>query len=343
MTSGAPLGTALPPAFRRGAALLVLLLGCAARPLQAQEFTVSVGAMQTGDARHSGRAYEVGYQQAYARNFAASVSYINEGHWAGHHRDGSALELWGRLPFGHGAFSVALGGGIYYYYDTQRLPDGDSTDLHGPASIVSVSATGYLAERLFVRGMVHHISPNVGFRVNTASVGLGLWFGSNRKPTPGELGDTPSGRDDALVQELTAYAGQSVVNTFLSEKGRAYAVEYRRGLRRHVDWTATLIHEGNPEIIRRSGLTTQVWAVNEFFQDRLTVGIGFGPYVHIDSRNPPAGGSGSPARVAGLGSLSMSQRLSSRLILRLTVDRVGSTYGRDADIFLLGLGWQWPH
>jgi hypothetical protein len=337
----APLDLALLPAIRHGGTVLVLLLGCAC--LQAQELTVSAGVMQTDDARHSGREYEVAYRQDYTQNFAASVSYINEGHWAGHHRDGSALEIWGRLPFAQGGFSVALGGGVYYYYDTQRLPDGDSTDVHGTAAIVSASATAFIAERLFCRAMIHHISPNHGSKVTTASVGLGLWFGSNRKPTPGELGDTPSGRDDALVQELTVYAGQSVVNTFLSEKGRAYAVDYRRGLRRHVDWTVTLIHEGDPEIIRRSGLATQAWAVNEFFQDRLAIGIGFGPYFYIDRRHPATDGGGNPARIAGLGSLSMSQRLSSSFIVRLTVDRVGSNNGRDADIFLLGLGWQWPH
>ena len=110
-----------------------------------------------------------------------------------------------------------------------------------------------------------------------------------------------------------------------------------------MDWTVTLIHEGDPEIIRRSGLATQAWAVNEFFQDRLTIGIGFGPYFYIDRRHPAADGGGNPAWIAGLGSLSMSQRISSRFLVRLTVDRVGSNYGRDADIFLLGLGWQWPH
>ena len=135
MASELPLGPAILPTLRHGAKLLALLLGCAGRCLQAQEFTVAAGIMQTDDAGHSHREYEVAYRQNFTRNFAASVSYINEGHWDGHHRDGSALELWGRLPFAKGTFSVALGGGIYYFYDTQRLPDGDSTDVHGTAPI----------------------------------------------------------------------------------------------------------------------------------------------------------------------------------------------------------------
>lgn len=58
--------------------------------------------------------------------------------------------------------------------------------------------------------------------------------------------------------ELTFFTGQSVVNTFFSQQARAYAVEYRRGLMRHIDWTLSGIYEGDPEIIRRNGLATQV-------------------------------------------------------------------------------------
>jgi hypothetical protein len=132
-----------------------------------------------------------------------------------------------------------------------------------------------------------------------------------------------------------------VVNTFFSPSGRAYALEYRRGFARHIDGTASLIYEGNPLIVRRSGFATQGWAVNSFFADRVTIGIGFGPYVYIDSKHPAAAGSRTPAAIAGLGSLSITQRFTEHLLARLLFDRVMSNYNRDADVFLLGLGYRW--
>jgi hypothetical protein len=79
--------------------------------------------------------------------------------------------------------------------------------------------------------------------------------------------------------------GESVVNTFFHQAGHECAIEYRRGIYHHIDWTASFIYEGNPEVARRSGVATQVWAVNTFFQDRLTVGLGLGAYVSISIAN----------------------------------------------------------
>lgn len=322
--------------------LSILLLVCACSGLKAQELTVLDGRMRSDDGRHSTFTYQVDYSQEFYRNFAASVAYVNEGHVPGHHRDGTALEVWGRLPFDHNRFSVALGAGGYYYDDTQRLPGGSSADVHGTAPIFSVSVTGFLSDRWFYRAAVNHISPSGEMKVYTAALGIGFWFGRDQKPIPGELGDTPSERSYLMEQEITVFGGQSVVNTFFSPKGRAFAAEYRCGLARHVDWTASLIYEGNPLIVRRSGFATQGWAVNSFFSDKVTVGIGFGPYVYLDKKHPDAVGSTDSTSIAGLGSLSMTQRLSKHLMVRLLFDRVMSNYNRDADIFLLGLGYHWP-
>lgn len=322
--------------------LSILLLACASPGLKAQEVTVLAGRMRPDAGGHSSYTYQVDYLQDFYRNLAASVAYINEGHVPGHHRDGAALEVWARLPFDHNRFSVALGAGGYYYDDTQRLPAGGSADVHGTAPIFSLSGTGYLSDRWFYRATVNHISPSGEMKVTTAALGIGFWFGQEKKPIPGLLGDTPSERSYATEQEITVFAGQSVVNTFFSPQGRAFAAEYRRGLDRHIDWTASLIYEGNPLIVRRSGLATQGWAVNSFFGDRVTVGIGFGPYAYIDKKHPPEAGSHNPAAIAGLGSLSMTQNLSRHLVVRFLFDRVMSNYDRDADIFLLGLGYRWP-
>jgi hypothetical protein len=320
----------------------VLVLLGAARSLPAQELSILGGVMDTQDHVDSSYSWQVEYRQDIYRNLAASIAVINEGHVPGHHRDGTAWEAWGRLPFADNRFAVAVGVGEYYYFDTVLLPDGTSADIHGAAPIYSFSATAYVADRWSLRFMANRISPAHDIKVNTVAVGVGYWFGQDRKPTPGKLGDAPGEKAHVTDNELTLFGGQSVVNTFLSQSARAYAAEYRRGVMPHLDATASLIYEGDPEIIRRSGLALQLWGVNTFFHDRISVGAGLGPYIYLDHKNPVDPAQRIPASVAPLASLTLSARLSEHWRLRLVFDRVMSNYNRDADIFLGGLSCVWP-
>jgi hypothetical protein len=316
---------------------------CAGLKLQAEELTILYGGMTTNtDFKKSSYSWQVDYRQDLYRYLATSIAYINEGHVPGHHRDGTAWELWGELPLYNDRFSLALGAGPYYFYDTQPLPGGDSANIHGTALIVSFTATYYLSDRWFARLMVNRISPTNDIKVETASAGLGFWFGRDKKPTPGKLGDAANEKDYVTENEITAFTGQSVVNTLFSAKAVAYALEYRRGIMPHLDWTASGIYEGDPKIARRSGFATQIWPVNTFFNDHISVGLGVGPYVFIDRRHLVTTTSENiPVAVAPLVSLTTSVRLSDHWLIRGVWDRVVSNYNRDSDIFLVGLGYSW--
>jgi hypothetical protein len=321
--------------------LSALFLFCAGLNLQAQELTFLGGLLPKSNLDRSSFTWQVDYRQDLYRNFAGSIAYINEGHLPGHHRDGTAWEAWGRLPFNDDRLSVSLGVGAYYFFDTQPLPGGDTADVHGTAPIYSLSATGYLSNRWFYRLNFNRITPNHQINVNTMTVGAGIWLGQDKKPTPGKLGDAPDEYSYVTENELTVFGGQSVVNTFLSQKALAYAGEYRRGVMPHLDWTTSAIYEGDPKIIRRSGVATQLWFVNTFFNDRIAIGGGLGPYIYLDHHHPAGAGAKNPAAVAPLASLTFSTRLSAHWIVRAVFDRVTSSYNRDADIFLLGLGYRW--
>ena len=324
---------------RAWAAFIFLFVGIG---LHAQELTFLGGLLPETSSERSTYTWQVDYRQDLYRNFAASIAYINEGHLRLHHRDGTAGQFWGRLPFDHDRFSVSLGVGAYYFYDTQPLPGGDTANIHGTAPIYSLSATGYLSNRWFYRLNFNRIDPANQIKVNTVSIGAGFWFGQDKKPTPGELGDAANEEAYVTENELTVFVGQSVVNTFGNPKSRAFAGEYRRGIFSHVDWTASAVYEGDPRIVRRSGAATQVWAVNSFFKNRVTVGAGLGPYVFLDKKHPSEPDKKNPAAVAPLVSLTVSTRLSESCIVRLIFDRVTTSYNRDADIFLLGFGFRWP-
>jgi hypothetical protein len=119
-------------------------------------------------------------------------------------------------------------------------------------------------------------------------------------------------------------------------------IYYRRGVLPHLDWTASAIYEGDPKIVRRNGLATQIWPVNTFFNERIAVGLGVGPYVFIDQKHPAETTARKiPAAVAPLVSLTCSVRLSEHWLLRTLWDRVATNYNRDSDIFLVGIGYRW--
>jgi hypothetical protein len=329
---------------RRGAwkgILASTLFLCASLALSAQELTLLGGALRSTDLTQSSGSWQLDYRQDFHRNFAASVAYINEGHLPKDHRDGSAFQVWGRLPLLSNRLTFSLGAGTYYFYDTQLQPGGGTANIHGSALILSAAATGALPDRYFYRFMVNHIKPTHELAVNTVVAGLGYKLGQASNPASYQLDDTEDWQTPVIGNEFTVFLGQSVVNTFFHQSALACAVEYRRGIFRHMDWTASLLYEGHPEIARRSGLATQAWAINSFLDERLTLGIGLGPYVYLDRKHPAKAGRINPAAIAPLGSLTVSARLSERWAIRLLFDRVTSNYNRDADIFLLGIGYSW--
>lgn len=316
-----------------------LFLLSAALTLRAQEFALLAGTMRAPELDQSSYSWQIDYRQDFFRNLGASISQINEGHVVGHHRDGSAVQIWGRLPMAENRFTLSLGLGAYYFYDTQELPSGITENVHGAAPILSLSAAGHISERWFYQLTLNRIAPTHEMKTNTAVLGIGYWFGQDEKPTPGDFGHPANDKTRVSQNEWTLFGGESVVNTYSSESAGAFALEYRHGFIHHVDWSVDYIYEGNPVIVRRSGIATQVWAVNHFFHRRYSVGIGFGPYFYLDRKHPSEAGGINPAAIAPLASLSIAQRLSDHWNLRFVFDRVASSYSRDADIYLLGLGY----
>jgi hypothetical protein len=332
----------------RSRKLYVFFWVCAGLNLNAQELSFLGGTMTEANIKDSSYSWQIDYRQDFFENFASSLAYINEGHVVGHHRDGDAWEAWGNLPLFNDRVALSIGAGIYYFYDTEPAAGINSADVHGTAPIYSLTLTGYLSDRWFYRFMFNRISPSSDMKTSTAALGLGYWFGENRRP----LGNKPDEASPTEAQYVTepqiaVFGGQSVVNTFLSQKALAGAAEYRQGLLPHLDGTASFIYEGDPKIVRRSGVAFQLWPVNTFLDKDTSVGIGVGPYIFIDKNHPVNSGQTvnvgrkDPAAVAPLVSLTIARRLSDHWITRIIWDRVTSNYNRDSDIFLIGLGYCW--
>jgi len=148
--------------------------------LHAQEFSFLTGAMYTPDVKPAGNTYswQIDYRHGIYKNIEGSLAWINEGHVAGHHRDGNAFEVWYRLPWFENTFRFSFGVGPYYFYDTQPLPGtDDSLNLHSVAPIFSLSASGVIYDRWFWRLVANRINPTTDIKTDTLVLGVGYWLG----------------------------------------------------------------------------------------------------------------------------------------------------------------------
>jgi hypothetical protein len=191
--------------------------------------------------------------------------------------------------------------------------------------------------------MVNRINPTTDIKTNTAVFGVGYWLGKEpslpKGNLPGILERSTSGPGKEK-NEFTVFGGWSVVNTLFSQSSLACGAEYRRNLASNIDGTLSYIYEGDPHVIRRSGAGLQIWPVGKSFGDRFEVGFGVGTYIYIDHKNQTRSNQKIQAAFAGLASPMISYRITDDWYVRLIWNRVITNYSRDADIWLLGVGYR---
>ncbi len=311
------------------AVLLVVFLAC---PVMAREFYINAGASRDVKTGTTAGQWSVTYRQGLGDHAAFSFSYINEGHQPNHYRDGLAAQIWGRTAILDRRFSLALGVGPFAYADTKVTPVRDVyEDAHGVGVISSVTATWSGFSPLLLQTRLNYIETRHSFDTFSGTFGIGYLLGTQAAQGPSPA---PAESRGTTHNEITVSLGQAVLNSAKSEKDTAMSVEYRRGLMRHLDWTISYLNEGDTRPLGRWGLATQLWAVQSFFDDHLTLGIGAGPYF---ARDKYSGGEGQRTTAAGDLSFMASYRFHPRFALRAAFSRIITDYNRDTDVFLGGL------
>ena len=306
----------------------------------AADATFLAGVTESSEATGNTYSWQIDVRYNFQRPYAFSASWINEGHFPGHHRDGLAAQLWGRTPLLGDRFSFAFGAGVYQYFDTQETPDGEHVNEHGLAPVFSASASYYTETPWFFRLSVNHIHPARDIDTTALLLGLGYRLFEEAEKRPLEPPPAaPAPVPDKTGTEMTLLLGALVHNSLEDEKGFAGELELRRGIARHFDFTLSLIDEDNREEIRRAGLACQVWVVDAFLDRRLVLGIGAGPYPFLDRESPM--GEGTQLDFAGLVTLTAGYRFADHWIARFHWNRVATRDDRDADMFLLGVGYRW--
>jgi hypothetical protein len=329
---------------RRGGlvcAVLALLLASAwpATPARAEELSALGGFTEGDDPGASSYAWGLEYRQRLSQYLDATFSYLNEGHLPDHHRDGFALEVWGRTQLLNERLSLAVGLGPYAYFDTWADPATDPVtvpgfrDYHSVAAIVTGALNYQLSDHWFALLELNQvIAPG---DVSTRTVLLGVGYRLDRFIH--ELDASASDPPDA-PNEVGLLFGETVINGLHSDATTAFGAEYRRSVSGHFELSASLVSDSDGLDGRHQAVTGEVWVVQHFFDRQLVVGLGLGSYLSLQSYRTID--DREAASVTGLGSLTLAVKLTRALDLRLIWSRGFTGDDQDRDIVTAGLGWR---
>jgi hypothetical protein len=294
------------------------------------------GAVQSTSPSDLSYSWQLEYRQDLLKHLAAGISYLNEGHFKGHHRDGYTAQLWTRAELLDYRLTLAAGVGPYFYLDTTTANSpGGFTDDHGWKAMLSAAATWRLENNLLLELRSNWVKGPSGFDTVSGLAGIGYHFEPTLEPL-----DSQVAVQQKLANEVTLFFGQTIVNSFASQKSIAAAVEYRRHLSRHLDWTLSGLYEGDTRLIRRDGMLTQLWITQELLDDTLNVGAGAGAYVNLGHYHNTFDGVDASRVLSGIIALTGSYRFTPRWSVRATWNRVVTSNERDTDVILGGLGYR---
>lgn len=318
--------------------VVIMLLLISASHAWGDELIGLGGMVRDSDSKERSASWQLEYNQGLGEHFAYSISYLNEGHLSAHHRDGQTVQLWTRTTLFDQRLSLGVGLGPFYYFDTVAAKSGASyANDHGWGGNLSLTATWYPSERWLLQLRSNFIETSSGLDTVSALVGIGYQL--ETAPEREERASKLSEAKKATPNQVTVYLGQAIVNSFSSEQSVATALEYRRRLWPFVDGSVSWIYEGDKRLTRRNGLSTQLWAVKDFLDERLALGIGAGTYFSVDHYHNQNGKQEKTRAVSGIVTMTASYRFHPRWSLQSSWNRIVTNYSRDTDVILAGLGY----
>lgn len=310
-------------------ACLVVIAACSL-PAASQELSLAAGVTQLQPPRDRTFGVRVEWLHDLGGPFAGSLAYLNEGHVPGHHRDGISAQLWLRSPPTPGGWRFGIGAGPYQFFDTTLAESADGyRNAHGVGA--SYSAAAWWAPKgrpWFVQMRVDRQELPRSLDSTMVLVGVGTRLDQDGSFLSNAAVDAHPRRD-----EIAAYGGQTVVNSFTSPKSTARALEWRHRFAPAVTASLTWLNEGDARLIRRDGVLVQGWLEPTLRGHRWSLGFGGGAYVAVDDYRP--GG----RHVIPVVGTTIGWRFAASVAARLNWLRVASNADRDSDVFLLGLGW----
>lgn len=140
-------------------------------------------------------------------HWAVTFSWVNEGHFEDHHRDGTALQLLARIKPLDERLVLAAGIGPYLYYDTEQVLESVFyEDSHGLGMIASLSATWHLDQRWLFLVQSNMIETSQS--IDTFSILAGIGYQFEAPQLTDEVPASSHGRENEIQNEITALGGR---------------------------------------------------------------------------------------------------------------------------------------
>lgn len=300
----------------------------------AQDFMVAGGVARSDEARARSHGWLISYSRDFGEHVSASLAYQNEGHVPSHHRDGHTAQLWARTGEIAPGFELAAGIGPYRYFDTTVAENAHGfVDAGGWGTMYSVAATWRRpSSPWYYQLRFDRVEARQSIDTSLLLLGVGYHLDQDGSFSSGAASNEVRARS----HEVALLGGQTIVNSFDSQSSWAKSIEYRHAfgpvLRGSVSW----LYEGDARLLRRDGVLAQGWLEPGFHHDRFTLGLGYGAYFSVDDYHPGA----SRSHVLAVLTTTASYHLDRGWVARVSWHRIVSTYDRDTDIVLLGVGYR---
>jgi hypothetical protein len=271
-------------------------------------------------------AIQASYLQELSSWFAGELTYRNEGHIEENHRDGIGALLWGRFKPAGERLALGLGIGPEIYFNTKGAGNGDGyTDAHGLSLLGSAGIQLNLAGGAFLEARFNRTLDSSSFQSESVLTGVGYRLTAK--------GDEGVNRRANTRTSFFVSLGQSIVNSFDSEEGQAFAIQYETQVKAGYGTIVSLIDEGRARDFSRAGIAIQPAIIREFLRKgRLRLRLAGGPYFNEQEKE-----NHSRSRIAALLSSSADYRVTQHHGLYISGNRVFTTDDRDSDILLVGV------
>ena len=196
--------------------IALVLIAITASPTYAEEFSVLGGMMEQAATQEPSYAWQLEYLEGLDEHLAYSLSYLNEGHVTDHHRDGQTAQLWTRTNLLNRRLSLLAGVGAFFYFDTTAVKQGASySNDHGVGAMYSLTAIWYTRERLLFQVQSNFVETQKS--INTFSTLVGVGYQLEAPATQGPLVGASPQQEKTTGNELTLFAGETIVNSFNSQ------------------------------------------------------------------------------------------------------------------------------
>jgi hypothetical protein len=288
----------------------------------------------------------VEYRQSLGQHFAASFTWLNEGHLPFSHRDGQAVQLWWRSSTAESGLVFEAGLGPYRAYDGTWRAHGYYPDVaHRWGVLASAAVDWYFDRRWFSFLRFNRIEAISDFTSTAVVAGIGVRFGEPAASSARD-GNAPADADDDEAWEADLFYGTRIPNSHPTPHDRSVSYGVRRSLTDYAAVSVAALSVGGQPFDWHRGVVLQGW-LERPLTPALSVGAGLGALL---TKIPPTPAGYDP-RVRGLvlknsslpflvTAVTASYALSSRWAVRAQWDRVAGGFS-DCDIYLVGVGYRY--